>query len=110
MVNGLEECECGAVFITQNQLKKHQFTCDEVDNDTPKVMKENNYRVTKNQCDGWREEILSGDYVADIASDEDVSKSTIRHHVNGICTHDNDIPAMEWDNSNNEWDVEDEES
>lgn len=110
MVNGLEKCACGAVFITKDQLEKHQFTCDRVDNDTPKVMKEDNYRVTKDQCDKWREQIINGSYVVDIASQVDVCKSTIRHHVNGVCTHDNDVPAMEWDNSNNEWNARDGES
>lgn len=109
MVNGLERCECGAVFITSNQLEKHKFTCDEVDNDTPKVMKENNYRVTKEQCEEWRRKIMEGKYVAGIAESEDVTKSTIRHHVNGICTHDCDIPVMTWDSSEKEWSVDDEQ-
>jgi len=108
MVNELERCECGAVFITKDQLEKHQFTCNEVDNDTPEVMKENNYRVMNDQCEEWREEILSGRYVADIASEEDVCKSTVRHHVNGICTHDGDVSPMEWDNSDREWTAKDE--
>jgi len=80
---GVKECECGRVYLTQEQLNSHKPFCEAINDGSV-----NPQEVCEDRCKLWRKQLPTYQTVTEMADDIKYSKSTLRDHLSNRCNHD----------------------